>query len=56
MMDVFLDLTTLLNARNIAGVGGPELRGSAGRVVLENLRDLTLWGSSTPFIQDAMRF
>ena len=43
-MAVFRDLTPLLNPRAIAVVGASERHGSAGRLVLENLRGLQYSG------------
>lgn len=45
MMDSFRDLSPLLNPGNIAVVGASERRGSAGRIVLENLRQLNYQGN-----------
>ena len=39
-MRVFRDLSPLLNPRAIAVVGASKRKGSAGRLVLENLRNL----------------
>jgi acetate---CoA ligase (ADP-forming) len=46
--DTFRDLTPLLNPRQIAIVGASERRGSAGRLVLENLQHLDFSGKIYP--------
>lgn len=44
----FRDLGSLLNPGSIAVVGASERRGSAGRIVLENLRLLGFRGAVYP--------
>jgi len=46
--DSFQDLTPLLNPKKIAVVGASERPGSAGRLVLENLRNLGFAGKIYP--------
>jgi acyl-CoA synthetase (NDP forming) len=45
MKETFRDLSPLLNPAAIAVVGASERRGSAGRIVLENLRNLGYQGT-----------
>jgi len=45
-METFRDLSPLLNPKAIAVVGASERQGSAGRLVLENLRHLEYEGAA----------
>ena len=47
-MDNFRDLSPLLNPKSIAVVGASERKGSAGNLVLENLKQLKFDGNVYP--------